>query len=230
MRTTRLPAHCGGILNPVRRAALIAFSLHLVAAFAMLFVLRHGLETTPRLHDRLAFLVNHRPSWTLAWLAWTAAALAILHFYVMFANAYRFASRFAVHLTVVAVAADLSAQAIEIGVLPSLAIHVFSRNDSPDLFLTMHRVAVMLSGYLANGLYSATALILVSSARRAYPVWVSSSGFAVGIFGIALSIAALLDSATGMLWTNVFLVPTILLWLAGVFFYYRKNSEQSTLA
>jgi hypothetical protein len=194
----------------------------------MLFVLRHGLETTPELQDRLAFLVNHRPLWTLAWLAWTAAALAILYFYVAFADAHRLSSRFAIYLTVAAIGADLSAQAVEIGALPSLAIQVFGKNDSPDLFLILHRVAVMLSGYLANGLYSATALILVWAARRAYPMWVSSIGFGVGIFGIALSVAALLDSATGMFWTNVFLVPAILLWLAGVFFYYRENSEKRT--
>jgi len=80
----------------------------------------------------------------------------------------------------------------------------------------LHRVAVMLSGYVANGLYSVTALILVWGARHAYPAWVSTIGLAVGVFGIALSVAALLDSVGGMFWTNVFLVPCLLLWLAAV--------------
>ena len=111
------------------------------------------------------------------------------------------------YLTVAALGPDLAAQAIEIGVLP---------NAAPDLFLALHRVAVMLSGYVANGLYSVTALILVWGARHAYPAWVSIIGLAVGVFGIALSVAALLDSVDGMFWTNVFLVPAILLWLLAI--------------
>jgi hypothetical protein len=194
-------------LTPLRRAAAIAFCAHLVAGLSMAFVLRHGLETTPELRDRLAFLVNHRVLWTLGWFAWTIAALAILYFYFVFAAAHQRKSHFAVYLTVAALGPDLAAQAIEVGVLP---------NAAPDLFLTLHRVAVMLSGYVANGLYSATALMLVWAARRAYPAWVSIIGLAVGVFGIALSVAALLDSAAGMFWTNVFLVPSLMLWLAAV--------------
>jgi hypothetical protein len=86
----------------------------------------------------------------------------------------------------------------------------------PESFLTLHRLAVMLSGYLANGLYSVTAMILAWTARRAYPTWISLTGVAVGVFGIALSAAALLDSAAGMFWTNVLLVPALLLWLVAV--------------
>ncbi len=192
----------------LRRAALIAFCAHLVAGLAMVFVLRHGLETNPDFQARLAFLANHRVAWTLAWLSWTAAAIAILYFYVAFADAHPSAPRLAVMLTIVALGPDLAAQSIEIGVLPSLAV--------PELFLTLHRVAVMLSGFLANGLYSITAMLLAWAARRDYPAWLSVIGIAVGVFGIGLSIAALLDSANGMFWTNVFLVPSILLWLAAL--------------
>ena len=74
----------------------------------------------------------------------------------------------------------------------------------------------MMSGYAANGLYSLTALILAWSARRAYPAWVWGAGLATGVFGLMLSVAAFLGSTGGMFWTNVLLVPCILLWLAGV--------------
>lgn len=198
------------------RAALLAFFAHLIAGLGMAFVLRHGLETTPDLQERLAFLVNHRVVWTLGWLAWTAAAISILNFYRAFADTHGPPSGFVVLLTVVAIGPDLAAQAIEIGVLPGLAAHALGANAAPELFLLLHRVAVMLSGYLANGLYSATAILLAWAARRTYPAWISGLGIVVGIVGIALSAAALLDSTTGMFWTNVFLVPVILLWLAAV--------------
>jgi len=175
----------------------------------MAFVLRRGLETTPELRERFSFLIDHRTLWTLGWLSWTLAALAILYFYFTFANVHFRSSRFAVLLTIAALGPDLSAQAIEIGVLPPLAARAFSSDAASELFLTLHRAAVMLSGFVANGLYSTTALILTWGARGAYPSWVS-------IIGIALSVAALLDSAAGMFWTNVFLVPAILLWLAAV--------------
>ena len=196
-------------MSRLRRAAVLAFCAHLLAGLGMAVVLRRGLETTPVLQDRLAFLANHRALWTGAWLTWTFAAVAILYFYMAFADVHLPASRLPVLLTVIALSPDLAAQAIEIGVLPSLA-------SAPELFLTFHRVAVMLSGYLANGLYSVTAMILAWGARRAYPPWISAVGLAVGVFGIGLSIAALLDSVAGMFWTNALLLPALLIWLAAV--------------
>ena len=204
-------------MTSLRRAAAIAFCIHLIAGLSMLFVLRQGLETTSELRDRLSFLIHHRTLWTLGWLSWTLAALAILYFYFIFADVHFGSWRsFAVLLTIAALGPDLSAQAIEIGVLPSLATRGFNSNAAPELFLTLHRVAVMLSGFVANGLYSTTALILTWGAREAYPARVSIIGIAVGIFGIALSVAALVDSVAGMFWANVFLLPAILLWLAAI--------------
>ena len=204
-------------MSRLRKAAILAFATHLAAGLSMAFVLRHGLEPTG-LQDRLRFLVDHRRLWTLAWLTWTAAGPAILYFYMVFAEANGLSARFAVFLTVAALAPDLSAQAIEIGMLPHLAAQAPATNELRQLFLTLHRAAIMLSGYLANGLYSATALLLTWDARRTYPVWISGCGFAVGMFGMGLSVATILDSANGMVWANAFLVPAILLWLAAVAF------------
>jgi hypothetical protein len=194
-------------MKRLRRAAIIAFCVHLVAGVLMALVLRRGLDTNPDLQDRMAFLVHHRVIWTAGWLTWTAAALAILYFYLAFAEAHDSGLASTVLLTVAAIGPDLAGQAIEIGVLPAVG---------PPLFLTLHRVSVMLSGYLANGLYSLTALILTWRTRRAYPAWVWSAGMAVGLSGLALSVAALMDSADGMFWTNAILVPAILVWIAGV--------------
>ena len=203
-------------MTRLRRAAIIAFWLHLLAGISMAFVLRHGLETNGNLQDRLVFLVNHRALWTGAWFSWAASALAILYFYMAFAETHQPALRFAVLLTVAGLGPDLAAQAIEIGVLPSIANHAFSTNAGVELFLTLHRIAVMLSGCLANGLYSLTALLLTCFTRRTYSWWVFVPGFAVAILGFALSAAVLLDSVAGMFWTNVLLVPGILFWLAAV--------------
>ena len=208
MREARFSFNRGGILNRLRRAAIIAFWLHLLAGASMALVLRRGLETNPNFQDRLAFIVNQRALWIFGWLTWTAAAIAILYFYMTFSAAHQL-GRLAVLLATAGIAADLSGQAIEIAVLPDLVTRV-------DFFTAFHRTAVMMSGYVANGMYSLSAFVLAWSTRRSYPVWVSSAGIVTGCFGLGLSTAALIDSASGMLWTNVFLVPCLLLWLAGV--------------
>jgi hypothetical protein len=203
-------------VSRLRRAAVLALGLHLIAGVLMALVLRWGLETNPDFHSRLAFIVDHRTMWFIAWFSWTASALGILYFYMAFAAAHERSMPFALFLTIAAIAPDLAAQAIEIGILPSLASAVLQAGTTPELFLQMHRVAVLLSGYLANGLYSLTALMLTWSARYKYPSTVSLVGMLVGISGLALSAAALADSAGGMFWCNVVLVPAILLWLGGV--------------
>ena len=204
-------------MSRLQRPAIVAFCIHLLAGAAMAAILRHGLETNPDLQSRLGFLVDHRVLWTLGWLTWTAAAIAILYFYIAFAAGHSEdtsstpALRLAVLLTAAAIAPDLSAQAIEIGVLPDLA----GLND-PDRFVLFHRTAVLMSGYVANGLYSLSALILAWSTRNAYRPWIWLAGLAVGCFGFLLSAAALMNSPAGMFWSNVVLVPAILVWLGGV--------------
>jgi hypothetical protein len=202
-------------LTRLCRAAVIACWIHLVAGAAMAVVLSHGLETNPNIQNRLLFIVNQRSLWIGGWLTWNAAAIAILYFYATFSSEHQL-GRVAVLLTAAGVTADLSGQAIEIGVLPALAAQVLNLNTGIHQFTTFHRTAEIMSGFFGNSMYSLSALVLAWSTRRAYPVWVSSTGLATGCFGLALSVAVMMNSASGMLWTNVFLVPCIVLWLAGV--------------
>lgn len=211
-------------------AAWLALAMHLVAGLAMAIVLRHGLETQADLTNRLRFLVDHTAIWTTGWLTWNAAALSILYFYAAFAWAHQTDGRtatgplrFAVILSTAGIAADLAAEAIEMGVLPGIArqalaelAHRPDQSTAADVFLALHRTAVMLTGYLANGLYTLSAILLTWSTRHAYPAWVSIAGLAVGVSGLALSGATLADSVGGMVWANVVLVPCILIWQTGV--------------
>ena len=208
MHGARLSTDCGGPLKHLQRTASVAFSLHLIAGAAMALILRNGLATNPNLLSRVSFIVDHGALWTFAWLTWTAAAVAILSFYAAFASAHQ-TGQIAVWLTIAAIGPDLCAQAIEIGALPQIATRA-------DLFVTLDRVAVLMSGFVANGLYSASALILAWTARRVYPPALCLAGIATGLSGFALSAAAVTNSIGGMFWTNVLLLPCLLLWLGGV--------------
>jgi hypothetical protein len=205
------------VWSRLSRAAWLAFAVHLMAGLAMALILRHGLDTNPDLTARLRFVAEHRLSWTAGWLTWTVAAVTILNFYARFAMAHRSRGvspaplRTAVLLTIVAVAADWTAQAIEIFVLPGLASPA-----NVTGFLAWHRAAVVLTGFLANGLYTISALLLVWASRHVYPRWIQVAGFVVVAGGTLLSAAAWVDSAVGMLVANILLVPGLLVWLAGV--------------
>jgi hypothetical protein len=208
-------------MNPrwrrLSRAAWLAFAAHLMAGLAMALILRRGLETNADLADRLRFVDQGRLLWTAGWITWTVAALTILNFYARFAAAHRSHGvppaplRTAVLLTVAAVGADWTAQAVEIFVLPGLA-----HAGSAPGFLAWHRAAVLLTGFLANGLYTISALLLVWVSRRAYSRWVLMAGFGVVAGGSVLSVMAWANSAAGMVFANVLLVPCLLAWLVGV--------------
>jgi hypothetical protein len=208
MREAWLSTDRGGSLKHLQRTATIAFCLHLVAAAGMALILRNGLETNPDFLNRVSFIVDHTALWSFAWLTWTAATIAILCFYAAFSSFHQ-TGQIAVWLTIAAIGPDLCAQAIEIGALPQIVTRA-------DLFVTLHRIAVLMSGFVANGLYSVSALILAWTARRVYPQWVSLAGVAAGVLGFALPVAAIMNSAPGMFWTNVLLLPCLLVWLAGV--------------
>jgi hypothetical protein len=123
-------------VNRLRRAAVIAFVTHLTAGIAMAAILSRGLETNANFASRLAFIVNHQRWWTFGWLTWTVAAISVLYFYETFASTHGI-ERFAVLLTAAAVVADISAQAIEIGVLPGVALRVVRAEAPSDLFLLL---------------------------------------------------------------------------------------------
>jgi hypothetical protein len=208
------------------RAAWLAAGTHIVAGLAMLLVLRHGLETAPSLEARLRFIAEHTPLWTAGWLTWNAAALSILYFCVAFAAAHsadreRAPLWFAVALCAAAVACDLGAESVFMGVLVELSrpsLDELSRGvpGAASRFVLWQRSAVMLTGYVANGLYSAAILVLWWLTRSAYGRLEVAAGLVLCLAGFALSAAALAGSVAGMFWANVVLLPSLLVWLAAV--------------
>jgi len=178
----------------------------------MAIILSHGLETNAEFNTRLSFMVDHRALWSFGWLTWTAAALSFLYFCDAFAAAHDL-HRFAVLLTAAAVVADITGHTMEIALLPAIAGRVLRSEGSPELFLLLHRIVVLLSGYVANTLYSLSTLFLSWSSRHFYPRRIPAAGLAVAFVGFGLSIAALAGSTAGLLWTNAVLIVLLLLWL-----------------
>ena len=199
-------------------AAWISLVVHALAGAAMLFVLRRGLATNPNIADRMGFVAESVRAWRFAWASWNLAALSILYFFRRMAQAHSsdgpMIARWCRRAFIIAIAAvvfDLSAEILMMFVLPVAA----SASDA-ESFLFIDRAAVLLTGFLANGLYTSAAVMLALSSRRSYPVWTWGAGAAVGVAGTLLSLSALAGSITGLFWTNAMLVPLLTLWQLGV--------------
>ena len=194
-------------------AATLAAGTHALAGLSMALVLRLGLDTQADIEARLRFVDGQRALWVAGWVPWNLAALSMVWLCLCFWRAHE-AGRLAVWLVTAAAALDLSAEALEMLALPDLA--AAARASEPDAFLAMHRRVVLMTGFGANGLYTAAVLVLASRTRSRYGPAVNLAAAAVVVSGGALSCAALAHSTAGMVWSNVVLVPALLLWLFGV--------------
>lgn len=201
----------------LRIAAWTALGVHFVAGVALALVLRHGLETNADLADRLAFIVRRRSLWTAAWATWNVAAASILYlFYALWKAHGGAACRLAVAVSAAGAAADLTAEAIEMFVLPPLAARGLVDPAAAVVFLKTHRQAVLLTGGLANGLYTASTWLVVLSTWSRYRALTRAAGVGVGLAGAALSAAAVMGSVSGLMWTNAVLLPCLVMWQAGI--------------
>ncbi|HYS28289.1 MAG TPA: hypothetical protein VEQ12_02135 [Candidatus Limnocylindria bacterium] len=166
--------------------------VNLLAAAALLLVLSPGL-TVAALAPRAAYVVDHPLAWRLGWGIWIAAALTLVAFYGWWGARVQNSkvATIAVGIAVAGIACDVSAESLLIGWLPAN-------------FEATTRLATVLTGGAANGLYTIAGIVLTTitpfrSARfRAWTwaVWVAGvflSAFALAgwISGIALSTAIL---------------------------------------
>lgn len=197
-------------MRDLRRAAWWSLVAHGVAGLTMLCILQRGLATNPDLADRMEWLDTSRGLWWLGWAPWPFAAVSMLIVGCAYARHVEdgLVGRIVVGLFGIAVTLDLAAESVLIGVLPDM--------DDVDRFLVMDRIATMLTGCMANGVYTVAACVLAWTMRRQVPAWGSWAAVVVGIGGIWLSAAALLDDVDGLFWSNVVLVPGIMTWLFGL--------------
>jgi hypothetical protein len=212
----------------VHHAAMLAFVTHALAGALLALVLRHGLASEPDLAARVSFVASHAWAWRLSWLAWSAAALAIFLLSVRLARAQLGSARSAVVaaaplLVACAVAADLSGQVQAIVLLPEHA-----QAAEPARFASIERLVTLLSGVLANGLYTLGIVLLAWGARDWLPRWASLAAAVVGVSGAALSGSAGAGFAQGVFWSTAALMPALLAWLWAMARAARARSEDVT--
>lgn len=190
------------------RSAYAAAALNLAAALAMLVVLRPGLPVNGSvLAARLAYVTEHTAVWRAGWLFWHGADLGLLAFYLGLAGQWRRLARIRCDLALLCaaagLAADISAQALYMGLGPRLA---------PGAFGSMEMVSGLLTGYVANGLYTVAGILLVWAGAGELPRPLLVLSLPVWLAGFGLSASSLIGSATGQFWSTAALMPLFVIW------------------
>jgi hypothetical protein len=198
---------------PAERAARVAYfaaTANLVAGLMMALALRKGLPIPGNSFDaRIAFVREHAALWRAGWFSWHAAAVGLVLLMLVLASRFRgrapVRAALAAVLAVAGLAADLAAEAIAMGVSPAV--------ESRD-FLLVESVYGVLTGYLANGLYTAAGILLTWAGARELPRAVLALAVPVWGAGLWLSAASLTHSAVEQLWSTAVLMPLFVLWAA----------------
>lgn len=187
-----------------------------VAGLALAVVgMRPGTPLVP-VAERIAYLAERSPLWSLGWAAWMLCALALVAFLAALAHAVPEAGAIlgpAVMLAAAAAAVDLVCDTLFITVLPALA----AQGPTP-LFLVVERALGAAGVVVANGLYSVAVLLatLGLRTRGAVPPPILGLGYATFAAGMLMVAAGftgnprLLQVATGAT-----IVPFVL-WTVGV--------------
>jgi hypothetical protein len=145
--------------------------VNFAAAIVMALVLAPATPIVPDAAERLAYVQTHLIAWRLGWAVWIAAALSLLAFYAWWRSRIG-ASYVPVALAAGGLIADLTSETTLILYDPTTAPFAF-----------------VLTGVLANALYTGCGLLLTRATRLTTRerIWAGVMWDA----GIALSIATL---------------------------------------
>jgi hypothetical protein len=180
------------------RLAYLSAAMNAVASVVMVAVLREGLPGgSDTAGQRLVFIQGHVWEWRLGWLTWNLAALSLLALYVALGRVVGTQGNLLVRLALLFAAAglagDLTAEALIMGLEPSL---------STSAFAVAERATLLLTGYLGNGLYTLAGAMLTWCLRRALPRWLVAVAIALWAAGFALGVMTLIDSTAGEIVTT----------------------------
>lgn len=206
----------------VSAVAVVAAAANLIAGAVMFFWLRHGIPAGEQAAAlRRSYIASHIMEWRLGWIAWNVAALSLIALLASLSVVWRdrapIAATVALALAAAGLAADLAAESILAGVIPSA---------SASSFHALERTADMLTGYLGNGLYTIAGILITWIGHRRLPPAFVALGAAAWICGLWLSAATLLGSRDGQFLSAGLLMPLFIGWAASVAFYFRRPAGQ----
>jgi hypothetical protein len=209
----------GGEMRFLQRAAFFAAAANLVAAIGMAVVLRPGLPGLGSLQaDRLTYITQNTAPWRVGWLLWNVAALSLILLFVALRSATAPGSalaRFALLGGAAGLAADLAAETLMMGVEPTL---------SPGSFAPWEHAAVLLTGYLGNGLYALCGALLTAS-WRGIPTAICRVSVPLWCAGGVLSAVTLLDLPDAVAGATAAVMALFVVWSVMVGIWARRQTS-----
>lgn len=190
------------------RVAYAAAAVNLGAALVMVGVLRPGVPAgEDSLDARIDYVARNATAWRASWFVWNLAAIALIAFYVVLARRWwtraPVACGTAVALAAAGLAADVGAEAM---------LMIVSPGADAGRFAVVEDVAMALTGYLGNGLYTVAGALLTAAGRRELPRALVGLGAAAWAAGLALSGATLARSPAWQFAATAILMPLFVAW------------------
>ena len=192
-------------------------AIHLIAAFALAFVLRGGSEVVPDPLERARYIVEHAVIWRIGWIVWMASAASLIAFYFWWASRLSFPGLAVagVCLAAFGMLFDLSGETIYAALLPNLAAEAIqdSGNVSEEAMVRFTRtqnLGTILTAIFANGLYTLGGILL--TLRTSFNRSMLVVTWTLWICGAAMSISAIAGNITGIVISSAILFPLFILW------------------
>jgi len=227
----------------VRSAPWLCVATHFLGAVAAIFFLRHGMMTQADAAARATYVANHPVAWSIGWATWMLSAVCFVgfcawwggHLTVGATESSEFGhlpaqteARHRVRAALITVAIllagfgtvfDFTGEGLLILLAPQ---HVASDAALPAAqsaawhdaaFESLGRQFTILSAGVANLLYTVAGIILTQLTSK-LPTWVRRSMWITWAAGIGMTIAAILDSVTGLVVSSIVLFPLMIVWIA----------------
>ena len=191
-----------------RAVPWLCAGLHLLGLAALALWLRGGTEVEANLSLRARYIAQHTGVWHAGWTIWMLAALSLVGFYAWWA------ARLGAGVLIAAagLACDLAGE----GIFMSTLVEHAANGDLAGL-QESQRLGTLLTAGAANGLYTVGGVILTLQTAGC-PRWV----WAIWIAGAAMTMSALLDSATGIVVSSAVLFPLLIAWTTWMALFWRR--------
>lgn len=192
-----------------RLAPWLCIVTHVAALAALGIWLQPGTLVEPAVQLRAEFVGNHVTAWSAGWAIWMIAAVTITGFYAWWGSFLeaRTTAVVGVILCALGMVGDFSGEGSAILRLVELT------SGNLDAYVNVERRFTLLSPGVANGLYTVGGILLMV-VTPGLPRWIRAAMWITWLAGVAMTAAAIADSAIAIVVSTGVLFPPLLVWIA----------------
>lgn len=221
--------------SDLSRSARMACILNALASAWMAVFMRHGLDPSRGIAERVRFISDHLFWWRISWIIWIFAALSLIGFFICWGRALLKLAPDRCHswillgvvVGIIGMVPDTIAETIYLGVLPEFKMRLWDMNGQGAAALEWQSVwidvAQRLTGFLGNGFYCLGGLILSVMTLRTtlLPRGSAAASLMIWIVGLGLSGVALTDNMMLLTIMTALTMATFVVWTFWLGFWWQ---------